>query len=168
LNGKDLSPYLKDCGFWTWFSLLWFEQICRINKSGAFDPYDDCNYILDGNRWGRRQRHCILTTYQIVSRYGEKGRFLLSKLHNRGEILEQIAGTQENLFSKVVIELAHDLYSSSKPGQYFKTGAAGKKGGASRYVTWLNQIRLTFDPNSMTKDDLKALLPKVEYQRFLK
>lgn len=161
---SDVQKYMGDPGFWSWFALFWFDQLCpKTNGKRTID--DVPNYILSRD-FGRRQRHVVSTTYQLVQLYGDKVKFMLAKPPNvRGELTEQLMGTQGTLFSKGVMLLASQLYTDPGTGQ-FKRGAAGKgAGSARRYATLLNQLRLTFDIFSTAKGELEELLPK-EFDRF--
>jgi hypothetical protein len=163
-DGYEVQKHTGDPGFWSWFALLWFDQLCP-KKNGKRTIDDVPNYVLSGD-FGRRQRHVVLTTYQLVQLYGENVKFMLAKPPNvRGELTEQLMGTQGTLFSKGVMLLASQLYTDLGTGQ-FKRGAAGKgAGSARRYATLLNQLRLTYDIFCTTKEELEELLPK-EFDRF--
>ena len=164
-NGEDVSSYLGDSGFWSWFALLWFDQLCPTS-SGRRVPSMEYNYILSP-QYNHRPRHAIYMTWQLVSRYGSDVLFLLGKeMSTRGELTEQMMARQENLSSKSVIGLASKLYLNPKT-RTFKKGAASRTGAGciARYISWLDQLRLTYDLYSITKEDLEELLPS-EFDRF--
>lgn len=165
LKEKNVHSYIGDTGFWSWFALFWFDQLCRV-KSGQKSPFQDAHYILS-HSFGLRQRHAVFTSWQLVDRYGDQCRFMLSKLSVRGEIAEQMMGSQYILSADGVVRLASRLYTA--PGKSgFKAGAGGSGAGSPRrYVAWLGQIKLTYDYFKMTPDDLEALLPS-EFSKFLK
>ena len=106
-------------------------------------------------------------TWQLVQRYGIDSQFMLCKdPTTRGEITEQLLGRQDLLSSEAAIRLASALYFDPVQGT-FKKGAAARKspGCISRYIAWLQQVQLTFDIYSMSKEELAALLPK-EFDRY--
>tara|TARA_B110000967_G_C18791007_1_gene513334 strand:+ start:446 stop:1180 length:735 start_codon:yes stop_codon:yes gene_type:complete len=154
---------ISDYGMWDWFSLKWFGQICPI-KDDILKPSMDYNYILSDD-YKHRSRHAIYITWQLVSRYQEDARFILSKLDQRGDIAEQLMGRQEILTSEGVMRLASKLYFDPSNGS-FKRGAAGRGGGSvRRYVAFLQQLEINYYIESISKDQLISLLP-AEFQRF--
>jgi hypothetical protein len=165
LAHEEIQEYMGDTGFWSWFALLWFEQLCPVKK-GKLKPSQAYNYILS-ERYNHRPRHAIYMTWQLVDRYGENARFMLCKdPSTRGEITEQLMARQEILSSQGAMELASQLYYDPKT-ENFKKGAAARSsaGCVYRYVSWLQQLQLTFDIFSTSRTELEQLLPK-EFDRF--
>jgi hypothetical protein len=164
-NGQDIQEYLGDMGFWSWFALLWFDQLCP-EKNGVPKPSRAYNYILSA-KYNHRPRHAIYMTWQLVNRYGPDAKFLLSKeMSTRGEITEQLMARQENLSSEGIMLLASKLYFDNET-ESFKKGAASRTGAGcvSRYLIWLEQLKLNYDVFMMQLGDLESLLPK-EFERF--
>ncbi len=162
---ENLQPLMGDRGFWSWFALLWFDQLCPT-KQRQRKPSQAYNYILSKN-YNHRPRHAIYMTWQLVNRYGEAARFMLCKpMDTRGEITEQLMARQEILSSEGAMKLASSLYFDPEGGN-FKRGAAARKsaGCVARYIAWLQQLQLTFDLYSISADDLAAMLPR-EFDRF--
>ena len=165
-DGQNMQPYLGDCGFWSWFALLWFEQLCP-RKGGVLNPSKLYNYVLS-EKYNHRPRHAIYMSWQLVDRYGDDARFLLAKeMSTRGEITEQLMARQEILSSDGVMRLASKLYFDSTTNG-FKRGAASRTGAGcvTRYLGWLDQVKLNYDAYNMSASDLKAILPQ-EFERFL-
>ena len=159
-----IEQYIGERGFWDWFSLYWFDQICK-QKGAVWLPDEHYNYLLSEN-FRHRPRHAIYTSWQLVNLYNSDARFSLCGLTSRGEICEQLMATQDTLTSKPTITLASALYSDSGRKEGFKSGAGGNGGGSvRRYKAFLSQIKMTYYINSMSKDDLLELLPK-EFDRF--
>lgn len=166
LDGENIQQLIGDRGFWTWFGLYWFDQLCPKSKGGQLKPSMAYNYVLSNN-YNHRPRHAVYMTWQLVDRYGEDVKFMLSKEPStRGELTEQMMARQEILTSEGVIRLASSLYYDKNTG-IFKKGAAARKspGCVARYVSWLQQLQVTYDIFSMSKEDLKELLPK-EFSKF--
>jgi hypothetical protein len=163
LKPIKIDKYLGDSGFWDWFSLFWFDQLCKKN-AGLFKPTDLANWSLSDN-YLHRARHAIYISWQLVNRYGIDAQFACSKMTDRGEIQEQLMQRQKILGWDGAMRLASAIYSDyAKKG--FKKGAASKGAGSSlRYVKFLNQIERTYNIGAMSKEDLLELLPK-EYDRF--
>ncbi len=164
-KSHDIRKHIGDIGFWSWFGLLWFDQLCP-KKNGKRVPSKGYNYVLSYS-YNHRPRHAIYMTWQLVDRYGEDARFMLCKEPStRGEITEQMMARQEILSSEGAMQLASELYFE-KSSKNFKKGAAARKsaGCVSRYISWLQQLQLTFDIYSISREELAALLPS-EFDRF--
>jgi len=86
----------------------------------------------------------------------------------RGEIIEQMMARQEIFASDAAMRLASSLYFDEER-RSFKRGAAGRTsaGCVARYISWIQQLQLTFDIFSVTLEKLEELLPK-EFDRFHK
>jgi hypothetical protein len=163
-KGKTMQPYNGHIGLWSWLALYWFDQLCP-KKDDKHISREKPNFILSKN-YNHRPRHSVFMTWQLVSKYGEVVKYLMSKEPSvRGEITEILMGTQEILSSQGVMELASTLYSAEE-GRGFKKGAGGRGPGTSgRLTKWLGQIKRTYDVNSMTQAELFLLLPK-EFEKF--
>jgi len=162
---QQMHPFIGNSGFWSWFALLWFDQLCPTSD-GQCKPSKEYNYILSPE-YNHRPRHSIYMTWQLVSHYGHDALFLLGKeMSTRGELTEQMMARQENLSSEGVIRLASRLYLNPET-RIFKRGAASRTGAGciARYIRWLDQLRLTYDLFSITREELEQLLPG-EFDRF--
>lgn len=161
----DIQKYIGDSGFWSWFALRWFEQLCP-QKGQIWKPSKEYNYILSTD-FKHRPRHAVFMTWQLVNHYGEDARFILCRDPSvRGEIAEQLLARQSFLTSEAVMRLASSLYMDTKRGT-FKVGAAAREsaGCVYRFIAWLQQLEMTFDIYSTTKGELESLLPS-EFDKF--
>jgi len=161
---QGIQTYMGDSGFWSWLALLWFDQLCPAKKD-VRKPSMDYNYILS-NDFKHRPRHAIYMTWQLVNRYGKDAMYLLCKeMPTRGEAMEQMMARQEILSCEGIVRLGSKLYLDPQTGMQ-KKGTGGKGAGSvRRYVTWLNQLKLTYDLYSLSPEDLEQLLPP-EFERF--
>ena len=151
----------------TSLALLWFDRLCPPKPDGSRKPSMVYNYVLSDN-FQHRPRHAIFTTWQLVSRYGEDARFLLSReLPVRGELIEQLMARQYFLNCDGVIRAASDLYYDSER-ETFKRGAAGRTGAGcvKRFMDLLQQLEVTYDLFSLSRENFVALMP-AEFNRFL-
>jgi hypothetical protein len=165
-EGADIQSLIGDQGFWSWFALLWFDKLCPSSGDGIRKPSKEYNYILSKN-YNHRPRHAIYMTWQLVNRYGDDVKFMLSKkASTRGELTEQMMARQEILTSDGVMRLASALYYDNETG-IFKKGSASRKsaGCVARYISWLQQVQMTYDIFSTSKEELEELLPE-EFGRF--
>jgi hypothetical protein len=168
LNAASIS---HDQGLWSAMALLWFDQICPASSSGERNPDKEYRYILSRD-YRHYYRHAARSPWQLVRAHGELAKFLLISpkesahpLSVHGEILEQVGGRQQILGSHPIIAAASKLYydrNSNRP----KTGVAGSgRGSARRFGLVLRQLDLTYDPESMSEEDLISLLPS-EFDRW--
>lgn len=166
IDGQDIQPVMGDIGFWSWLALYWFDQLCPLKNDGSRKPSMVYNYVLSNN-YNHRPRHAIYTTWQLVNQYGKDSRFLLCKeLPVRGELIEQMMGRQYLLSCKGIIETAAKLYWDETALSFKKGSAARKSAGCvARFVSWLQQLELTYDLYSLRSEDLMELMP-VEFNRF--
>lgn len=163
-SGQNVQKYMGDPGFWSWFALLWFDQLCSTTN-GVRKPNLNYNYILS-SKYTHRPRHAIYMTWQLVEKYRETSAYLLCKdMSTRGDLTEQMMSVQEVFSCEGVIQLGEILYyDPNSKGQ--KKGAGGKgPGSARRFLNWLNQLKLTYDLFSINAEDLEKLLP-AEFDRF--
>ena len=166
-EGAKIQQLIGDRGFWSWFALLWFDQLCPVSNDGQREVAKEYNFILSKNHW-HRPRHAIYISWQLVNRYDEDVKFMLNREPKiRGELTEQMMSRQQFLFSEAVIRLASMLYYDSNRASGYKRGAAGRDsaGCIARYISWLQQIEVTYDIFSISKEELQELLPS-EFDRF--
>lgn len=158
---------LSDTGLWSWLALFWFDQLCPAKADGTRKPSKPYNYILSPN-YNHRPRHALRTTWQLVNDYGETVRFLMSKAPDeRGELLEQLAARQFIISCRGIIEAASRLYSDPVRDT-FKVGSTSQKrpGNIRRFISYLQQLELTYDLYTLPGDAIISMLPK-EYSGFL-
>ena len=155
-----------DVGLWSWLALFYFDQLCPPENDGIRRPTENYTYILSRD-YRHYPRHALRTTYIFVREYREKVRFMFSKgLHERGEIVEQLAARQYYISCQGVIETAQVLYDDPAR-RTFRRGAAGAGAGSVRRLTnLLEQLTLTHDLYQIRKEELLKILPS-EFQRFL-
>jgi len=166
LQDLDYQSLLGDTGLWNWLALFWFDQLCPTDKNGARKPSKPYNYILSTN-YNHRPRHALYTTWRLVEKYNETALFLLSKAPNeRGELIEQLAARQYLISCQGVIEAAAKLYFDPDR-KTFKRGSASqsRKGNIRRFISFLQQLDLTYDLGTLAADSLFNMLPG-EYETF--
>ncbi len=162
---KNIQSYIGHAGFWSWFALLWFEQLCPVND-GKRKPRKEYHYILSAEH-RYRPKHAIYITWQLVNRYGHDAMFLLGKeMSTRGEMINLMMSNQQNLSSEGAMKLASKLYWDPET-RTLKRDAVSRiaAGSLPRYIRWLDQLRLTYDLFSITVEELEELLPE-EFNQF--
>lgn len=156
-----------DAGLWDWLTLFWFDEIAPRGATGKRRLHEMARYSQDaaGRRWSR---HVVRMSWLSVENHGLHARYFLSTpLDRHTDVLEQIAGQQEVFGSRTAVALGERLYWDAAAGQLRK-GAGGKSAGSPRRLArFMKQIRMTYDPETMTANDLLALLPG-EFARWTK
>jgi hypothetical protein len=163
-----LADPTRDAGLWAWLALLWFDQLAPASKEGR-KVGELAKWVPDYRR--KEYRHLILGPYQIFLAVADSPRRGLALLHNPphtpGELVGQLAATQDVAQSKAAIGAATQLYYDMA-AQKLAHGAGGSgPGSPRRFRTILDQLDRTFDLQSITEDRLLALLPK-EFNRYKK
>ena len=155
---------LRDVGFWSWLTLLLFDQVCPLDN-GSRTVRKNPTYIPDPD-YRRAHRHLLATAYRVYYLHRDdpsRVRFLLYvPLSVLGELTEQLASRQELIGSPEIMSLANRLFSDRKTGE-LKSGAGGKAAG--RLGKLLNQYMRTWDIAVMKPEDAARLLP-AEFDRF--
>lgn len=165
LEPLDFSSSAFDSGLWDWLTLFWFDAIAPRTSSGTRRLHEVARYSQDaaGRRWSR---HVVRTSWLSVHNHGLHARYFLSTpLDRHTEVLEQIAGQHEVFGSRTAVALGEKLYWDAQNNRLHK-GAGGKSAGSPRRLSrFMRQIRMTFDPETMTPDQLAGLLPR-EFARW--
>jgi hypothetical protein len=100
LGSLDPSTISNDRGLWTWLALFLFDQLCPPAPDGKRKLDKQYRYILSSD-YRHYYRHLVRTPWQLSRDHGPNSRFLLlatndgaAPLRRRGDILEQLGGTQ--------------------------------------------------------------------------
>lgn len=171
LENYDPLEINNDTELWSSFSLIWFDQLCKKDSSGKRTPGELYRYVLKES-YRHFYRHLVRTPWQLVREHGEGARFLLipprdhsMPLSVSGEILEQIGGRQHVLSSKNLVKVANSIYFDNDKCRPKKGVAGSGPGSARRFGLVTRQLDLTFDPECMTVEELRILLPS-EFDRW--
>lgn len=153
-------------GLWAWFALAWFDQLAPT-VGGCRDIGELARWLPDSG-W-KYYRHLVLGPVLIFANNSdcpERAMVVLSNPpHKPGELVGQVAATQDIVQSRAAIGAATALYYDRTRG-IIKRGAGGKRPGSSRrFRTVIDQLDRTFDLHSLSEDRLLALLPS-EFDRF--
>lgn len=161
-----LQDPTRDRGLWAWLSLLWFEQLAPVTQRGR--KVGERARWLPAMDW-KYYRHLVLGPYVIFFANRDQPRRALALLHNPphtpGEIVGQLAATQDVALSKAATAVATALYYDFTAGR-MKPGASGSSPGSPRrFRTVIDQFDRTYDLQCLTESGLLALLP-AEFNRF--
>jgi hypothetical protein len=165
LKPLPASQLRFDAGIWDWLSLFYIDALAPRSANGDRDIKQIYRYTLElKNRlWSR---HILRMSWMTVIDHGSAARVMLAlPITKQSEVMEQLAGQQEVFGARPVIEAADRLYWDQQSGA-LKRGAQGKAGGTPRrLVRYMRQFRRTYDPPTMTVEQLLASLPQ-EFERW--
>lgn len=163
---KDVD---RDVGMWAWLTLLYFDEICPKDRSGARKPKERARYVPEPENYKRYYRHALLGAFLAFRAHRDEPRramaLLFQPLHIIDDIIAQLAAYQEIISNKSLIQLATELYLDPVSGEP-KAGARSKGAGSPRRLTAvLDQFDVTWDLYAMSLAEFWAVLPK-EFDRF--
>lgn len=161
LDLKSNKELYFDKGLWTWLSAFFFDNICPIDDNGKRKINESAYYILrDPKEYTKYYRHLLAYYSRLYTEVGESSKlFLTGTFQTRGEISEQLGASQEIALNAGILQAANILYWDEST-KSFKRGAASNKGGSvRRFVRIIKQYQMTFDLNSMSGEEIAALLP---------
>lgn len=162
----DLPDPTRDVGLWAWLALLWFEQLAPIE--GKSRKVGELAKWIPQPGW-KYYRHVVLGPYLLYSANEDRPERAMAVLfnppHTPGELVGQLAATQDVAQSKAAIGAATELYYDPVRKEP-KRGAGGSgPGSPRRYRTVLDQFDCTFDLQSISALELLQMLPK-EFAKF--
>lgn len=162
------SKWEQDIGLWAWLTILYFDQVCPVNAKGYRKVGEQARYIPVPGDYRKYYRHLLSGPYFVYRAHHERPErslvVLAAPLHKPGEVAEQLLAGQERLTNHAVLDTASLLYMEKEK---LRRGAGGKgPGSVRRFVDILNQLDLTYDLYSLSKEDLVNLLPD-EFDRYL-
>jgi hypothetical protein len=157
-----------DKGLWTWLGASLLEILAPIRRgSSERDFREKALYVLESENWTKYYRHLLSFPCWVFAELGDKGKiFLRGEIHERGEIVEQLASVHEIQRNKSIVEAATLLFYNKKADDIYK-GAASKNqpGTARRFRDVVQQFKLTFDLNAMDGTQIVGILPE-EFKRW--
>lgn len=158
--------FYYDMGLWSWLSLYYFDIVCPAKEDGTRKPGRDYRHIPDKN-YRYRHRHLLSGRLQVYDMYKEGAILLLGlQLYSESKIHQELAGRQNFITNKNIVELAEILYLDSAKG-IAKKKAQSKKvpGNIFRFISVIQQLDVTYDLYSMTYEEILVLLPP-EFDRW--
>lgn len=160
----------SDVGLWTWLSALFFDVVCPPGNDGKRPVGDISRYVFNPSSFQKYYRHLLNNPYRIVKTHRSalaSARVVLATPVNApGEAVEQIASRQEFISNSALLALATKLYVDPST-KSLKEGSGGSGGGSPRrFGKVLAQLDRTWDTESMTTQELLALLP-AEFNKFI-
>lgn len=178
---KEITEYLHDIiskleeeevyystGLWTWLSAFYFDTVCPLIEDGTRKPHAEVRHILNTQHWGRYYRHLLATPVRLYAELGELSKIYLAGSPDRhGDLLEQLASTQEIATARGIVEAATLLYWDESAGGIRRgatsKGSSGKgtPGGVRRFArAIIPQFQMTYDINAMSGEEILKLLPE--------
>lgn len=162
-NGVERKDIINNPGIWSWLALMWFDCLCPVKDDGTRKVRDASRYICS-NDYTDYYRHLVASSWDLYYLHEDHSRlFLWTPLDTHNDFIEQLASRQNIITNKALIESFDYLYWDSKLGRP-KIGAQNrnKAGNFRRFLSFIQQIDLTYDLHTLSAEEILALLP-VEY-----
>lgn len=170
-SADNLRRLDRDPGIWSWLALLYFDELCPVRQNGVRRPGNIARWVPVGHAF-RYYRHLLAGPYLIYRSFRdqpEKAMLLLcGPLDRMSDYVEQLAGRQELIQNKAVIEAATQLYFDQKTGRPRRGTAPNdhRAGTLRRLIDITDQLDMTWDLQSLSVSDLIQRLPR-EFDRYL-
>jgi hypothetical protein len=170
ISQNCIERFDKDVGLWSWLTLLYFEQVCPVNKGRRVRRSLE-RYILESDSYKHYYRHILAGPYLIYKAHRDCPKralvLLCQPLHKHGDVVEQLASRQELVTNPGIIEAATKLYYDENNKCLKKQAQNKDNGSVRRLVDVLNQYDLTYDLYAMSAEEILKILPQ-EFDRFKK
>jgi hypothetical protein len=169
LAGFPLDRLYDDIGVWSWLSLHCIDVVMPA-KRGRRKPGELARY-LPSERWDRRYRHLLRAPWHLVATAIADGvdpaiyePFLANAPDRPGELYEQFFSRVDQAASPGVLAAVRALYFD-ETSRRLKRGASGKTAGsARRFGKVLNQLLLTYQVPTASKEGILRILPAREFK----
>jgi len=172
----NLDDPTRDAGLWTWFALLWFEQLCPAQKGGVRKPGRQYRYIPELDNYQTYYRHRVLGPYLILAAHADSPERALCMLCQPPSVhpdtAEQLASRSDLIQSPALVAAATRMYYNPqtrdiRTGSTSYKGSVAKPGTLRRLVDVCWQFDRTYDHLACDATALIKLLPS-EFDRFRK
>lgn len=159
--GLDQNDCLNDLGLWGWITAYYFELLCPSDTHGQKKVGQIARYIPQLN-WNSYYRHLIVFPMKLLKDISEPTcrLFLMVTPNKQADILEVLASRREIITCKPIVEAAYILYWDNvrvrlKP----RVNNRDIGGNPRRFVSLIQQLKLNYDFDSLTSNEILELLP---------
>lgn len=171
IRSSGLRNIEQDAFFWEALTAFYFDLLCPVDKNNERKVKAQEKYIPQVDTYNRYYKHLLLGPFLVYRAHIDKPErtisLLCKPLHIVDDLYENIAGRQELVTNRAVVEVATRLYFNLDT-KNLKSGAGGKDAGSPRRLAAvLDQFDLTWDLYSATADEIMNILPK-EFDKFRK
>jgi len=165
---ENRDKYGKSAGLWSWFALVYFDQLVKPSNKGHE------HYVFRPHKGLENYRHSIFTPFKTYKRWQKDSRvFFGSKIDTMGQIWESALSRDYLMSSSTAVRLMIYLYSDLENHGIAKSGASsqpskailknGKPSGAGygsveRFSTVFKRLKLTYHVQSLSPEDLLELM----------
>ncbi len=165
---ENRDKYGKSAGLWSWFALVYFDQLVKPSNKGHE------HYVFRPHKGLENYRHSVFTPFKTYRRWKKDSRvFFGTKIDTMGQIWESALSRDYLMSSSTAVRLMIKLYSdpsnqciakpkaSSQPSKdILKSGKPSSAGYGSveRFSTVFKRLKLTYHVQSLTPDALLDLM----------
>jgi len=171
--GSNWEAHINDAGLMPWLSLA-FHTSTMLNSKGQLFIGTASRHVLaldiGWKNYSHCRRHLVRSAVFFIGHYGEKGRVFLAKHPCEASKLEEQvpARIKKGLaYCHSLAEAIYQLYWDEGRETYRRGSRGEGRGGIVRLIKILEQLDVTFDIQTITGEQLIALLPKLEFEHFM-
>lgn len=173
VDDRGARQLLADDAVWPWLSIL-FRTSIFPEKNGKPQVGDLSRHMIrkiGGRSAKAMHRHLVRGAVNAVLRFGDDARGLMAGPHQHTTFEEQIMSRTERTqlaASSEFVRLVNVLYFDPSKGKHKPNAAKGKIGSMMRLIDLVGQLETNYDVSAMTAEEMMSILPKREFNRYLK
>lgn len=172
MGGDLASKALADDAVWPWLSYLYRDLVMPIKQQGRFVGSHHRHFISNlGERSSKsHHRHLVRAAVATVLRFGEHARCLMGKIDEHTTYEEQMMSRRESIRlagATEIVKAVGTLYFDPKKGRHKRNAAKNAPGSMIRLIEVINQLDVSYEIESLSAEELLALLPKKEFGAWL-
>jgi len=164
IGSEYTDMYDQDIGLWSWFALVYFEQLIP-----AKGPNDKVHYIFVPTEAQRWYRHAVYTYFNLYMNYKDDAKLFISEnITEMGNMIELLISRQYLMRSSAARKLMRTLYADPitgfakvgcktnprKKNFYTKSGRLSTSGygGIDRFCRIFHRLKLTYQVDNLDPD----------------
>ena len=164
----EIGRLYDDVGVWSWLSLHWIDIVMPALR-GRRRAGEIARYIPSG-RWDRRYRHLLRAPWHLMAQAKADGLdpgifepFLINAPDRPGELYEQFFSRVDQASSPGVLGAVRAIFYDESTGRLRRGTSSKGSGSARRFGKVLNQLLLTYQVPTATREGILSILPPREF-----
>lgn len=139
-----------DVGLWSWLALLYFDQLCPLERGGVRKVNEHARYVPQIDMSRRYYRHMLLGPWMMLQAHRDCPDRLLGLLSSpmnvaTSETYRLFIENASLISCPAVVEMATWLYFDRQKGKLKRGSGAKVAGGCRRLIQFLQQLDCTFE-----------------------
>lgn len=153
---------LQDAGFWSWLTLLLFDQVCP-EKNGERAIKEEVRYIPQLSNARRYYRHALVGPYLILDQHksdqDQATALLCGALDRPNDEAYRLFIENGLMVHHCAVSVLTDLYYDPVKNRLRRGSQTKSAGAIRRFVKVLHQYSRTYDLDVLSSSRLKNMLP---------